>query len=399
MIFCFFLSSLYIFSNREQLTHSIVTNAATKGSLLLSEFCMKMAGTARTSKERATRSVRTRAGDGGGRGCFFDIDVDNEASSSCASFAFVSIANMRCRCEMLSSLSHRLVVLLPLPLADRVSPSSRRRAGEEKEKRISDLTLACSIAITSHFFFVLQERNVLSSRMPPPEAVPRWRRWRVGKEHHDSDAVDEENTHPERQSTSSASSSKRRRLLFFQQPPPQWLASAIRTLLGVFLFAAVGLWSWDPLKALLIEKEIRKAVDSGEVKNATAAPGTLRAREKVALAGKANLNAAVAVALLAAPASMGNTTAVAIQRIIGAALGGLAAAAVAILGHGAGRLLFPKTAASVTTTATTNGSSRTLALSSPFSPAVITSAVVQALCAVALGTLAVYLGQVRFFSF
>ena len=169
------------------------------------------------------------------------------------------------------------------------------------------------------------------------------------------------------------------------------LASALRAGLGVFLFAAVGLWSWDPLKALLLERELRKTGKSGG--DDIISDEELRARERVALAAKANLNAAVTLALLSAPASLGNTVGIAAQRMAGAALGCLAAAGVAALGHGAAAavLLLRRGGAGGAAGAGAAASSPSPSLATPASS--FASAIVQATCAVVLGTLAVYLGQ------
>jgi len=183
------------------------------------------------------------------------------------------------------------------------------------------------------------------------------------------------------------------------------LASALRAGLGVFLFAAVGLWSWDPLKALLLERDLqqKRREFGGEISSNFSVGGDgdgekeLRASASVALAAKANLNAAVTVALLSAPASLGNTVGIAVQRMLGAALGCLAAAGIAALGHGAAA------AAAAAAVSLRGGGGGTPpppppppptpapSLSSNYSSSV--SAPVQALSAVVLGTLAVYLGQ------
>lgn len=110
----------------------------------------------------------------------------------------------------------------------------------------------------------------------------------------------------------------------------------------------------------------------------------MKARARVALAAKANLNAAVTVALLSAPASLGNTVGIAVQRMIGAAFGCLAAAGIAALGHGVTALVRGG-GRSVSAVATT--------FSSLSSPSSVVSALVQATAAVILGTLAVYIGQ------
>ena len=157
------------------------------------------------------------------------------------------------------------------------------------------------------------------------------------------------------------------------------LASALRAGLGVFLFAAVGLWSWDPLKVLLLERELRKEGGNDKV-----IEGELWARERVALAAKANLNAAVTVALLSAPASLGNTVGIAAQRTVGAALGCLAAVGASALGHAAAVAVVAGSGSKVNNS---DSSSKNSSISN------VVAASVEALAAVALGTLAVYLGQ------
>ena len=175
------------------------------------------------------------------------------------------------------------------------------------------------------------------------------------------------------------------------------VASALRAGLGVFLFAAVGLWSWDPLKALLLERELlqkKRELFGGELSTNFSGGGDgggeeLRARARVALAAKANLNAAVTVALLSAPASLGNTVGIAVQRMLGAALGCLAAAGVSALGHGAAAAAAALRGG--TTTATTPPPTPSSSPPVPATPA--PSPPPSRLSAVVLGTLAVYLGQ------
>ena len=216
-----------------------------------------------------------------------------------------------------------------------------------------------------------------------------WPPWRWRREQGDNFLkTDEEKAATAEHLASSIDSrrSRRRRKTSSSSTAAAALASALRAGLGVFLFAAVGLWSWDPLKVLILERELRKTTGGTRGGDSSASEEELRAQARVALAAKANLNAAVTVALLSAPASLGNTVGIAVQRMAGAALGCLAAAGVAALGHGAAAAVLLRGAGGGAQGGTGGG-----AVSSRASNAA--SALVQATLAVALGTLAVYLGQ------